>query len=231
MLILAIDTSSAAGSAAVVRDGRVVREQRGDGTRTHGERLPAELMQLLDAASVALRDIGQFAVITGPGSFTGLRVGIATIQGLAFAAGKLVVPVPAFDALAATVPPSNLPVASWIDAHRGEVFAQLVAADRARVVHAPTSRPPRDTLERWRAEPGGLPAAVFVGDGAAKYRDVIDAHAAPGSAIIDTIPALAGAAGLIASANPSRGVHPHALVPLYVRRPDAELARDRRRFD
>jgi tRNA threonylcarbamoyladenosine biosynthesis protein TsaB len=231
MLIVSLDTSSSSGSAAVIRDGRVVREQCGDGARTHGERLPTELMRLLDATGVDLKEVEQFAVVTGPGSFTGLRVGIATIQGLAFAAGKLVVPVSAFEALAATVPASALAVATWIDAHRGEVFARLVGADHRDLLHSPTSRPPRATLERWREEPGGLPAAVFVGDGAVKYRDVIDAFAAPGSSVIETIPPLAGVAGLIASANRSRAVHPHALVPLYVRRPDAELARDRREYD
>ncbi len=231
MLIVSLDTSAADGSAAVIRDGRVVRERRGDPARTHGERLPTELMELLDEAQVSLADVDRFAVVTGPGSFTGLRVGIATIQGLAFAADKLVVPVPAFEALAATVPAGPLSIATWIDAHRGQVFARLVAEDRRTVLQPPTSRPPRETLEHWHASADGLPPAVFVGDGAAKYRDLITAAMAPGSTIMNDVPILAGVAGLIASAEPSRAVHPHALVPLYVRRPDAELARDHRRFD
>src|SRR5512132_3725834 len=100
MLTLALDTSAAAGSAALLRDGHVVAERAGDGSRTHGERLPRELMELLESAGVTLRDIDRFAVSTGPGSFTGLRVGIATIQGLALAQHKLVVPVSSFEALA-----------------------------------------------------------------------------------------------------------------------------------
>src|SRR6516165_5121101 len=98
MLVLALDTSSAAGSAAVIRGDRVLVERAGDASRTHGERLPRELMAVLDAARVDLREIDHFAVSIGPGSFTGLRVGIATIQGLAFAQNKLVVPVSSFEA-------------------------------------------------------------------------------------------------------------------------------------
>src|SRR5215467_10669713 len=105
MLVLSLDTSSAAGSAAVVRDDCVLIERAGDGSRTHGERLPRELMAVLDAAHVDLLAIDRFAVSIGPGSFTGLRVGIATIQGLAFAQRKRVVPVSSFEALVFPPPP------------------------------------------------------------------------------------------------------------------------------
>ena len=80
MVILSLDTSSTAGSAAVVRDGRVLVERAGDPSRTHAERLPRELMDVLDAARCSLDTIDAFAVVTGPGSFTGLRVGLSTIQ-------------------------------------------------------------------------------------------------------------------------------------------------------
>ena len=72
----------------------------GDPSRSHGEQLPGQLMAMLDDEGVALHDVDLFAVSIGPGSFTGLRVGIATIQGLALASGKPVVPVSTFDALA-----------------------------------------------------------------------------------------------------------------------------------
>src|SRR4051812_45610786 len=134
MLILALDTSTASGSAALVRDDAIAREQVGDASRTHGERLPRDLMTLLDESRARLDAIDVFAIAIGPGSFTGLRIGIAAIQGLALAQGKLVVPVSTFEALASassSVPSSVLRPASavatavWIDAHRGEVFATL----------------------------------------------------------------------------------------------------------
>src|SRR3954447_23532806 len=134
MRILALDTSTAAGSAALAEDGRVTIARAGDGSRTHGERLPMELMALLDEARLTLADIDRFAVAIGPGSFTGLRVGIATIQGLAVAKNALVVPVSTLEALAWRARSSKTAVAAWIDAHRGEVFASLLAPDGATVV-------------------------------------------------------------------------------------------------
>src|SRR5688572_24887341 len=99
MLVLALDTATPAGSCAVARDGHVLLETRGEGARSHGERLPMELMTLLEAAGIVLRDVDVFAVTTGPGSFTGLRIGIATMQGLAFAEGRPLIGVSGLDAL------------------------------------------------------------------------------------------------------------------------------------
>ena len=83
-----------------------------------------------DGAGVGMRDVDLLAVASGPGSFTGLRIGIATIQGLAMAHGKRVVPVSALEALArAAVNPPIDTIAAWMDAQRGEVFAALYSAD------------------------------------------------------------------------------------------------------
>ena len=240
-MILALDTSSAAGSAAIVRDGAIVMERAGDASRTHGERLPRELMTLLDAARVRLDEIDTFAIATGPGSFTGLRIGIATIQGLALAQSKLVVPISTFEALvSASVPsaslslptsnhqpPTSRPTAVWIDAHRGEVFATLYGPDGATVVHPPTSLTPDATLAAWSASLDGMPAVHFAGDGAIRYRAAIESRLGSHAKIPTGVPLLAGVVGLLAAGAPGRAVRPHAVVPLYVRRPDAELARDR----
>src|SRR5688572_32262035 len=99
MVILSLDTTTKTSSCAVVRDGIVVLEQPGDPAQPHGSRLPGDLMALLAASGLTIRDIDAFAVATGPGSFTGLRIGIATMQGLAFATGKPLAGVSAFDAL------------------------------------------------------------------------------------------------------------------------------------
>ena len=233
-MILALDTSSASGSAAVLRDGVIIAERRGDPTRTHGERLPRELMAVLEEARADLHDVTAFAVCTGPGSFTGLRVGIATIQGLAFAQRKLVVPISAFEALARTSNPNTNPgtsepflVATWIDAHRGEVFACLYGPDR-RVVRDATSLPPAATLDDWVNSVLSADAAIrFEGDGAIKYAGVIRERL-PHATVAAAVPLLAGTIARLADAELDRAVTPHAVVPLYVRRPDAELARERR---
>jgi tRNA threonylcarbamoyladenosine biosynthesis protein TsaB len=213
----------------LAEDGRVIIARAGDGSRTHGERLPLELMTLLDDARLSLADIDRFAVAIGPGSFTGLRVGIATIQGLALAKNALVVPVSTFEALAWRAKEEGTVVAAWIDAHRGEVFASLFAPDGTTVLQSPSSLPPQQTLESWRDALAACPRIRFTGDGAVKYAAAIRRALGDAVAIDADIPILASAIAAIAGADPSRAVHPHAIVPLYVRRPDAELARDRRR--
>lgn len=230
MLILAVDTSSAAGSAALARNGELLIERAGNGSRTHGERLPRDLMALLDDARVALPELDLFAVATGPGSFTGLRIGIATMQGLALAQGKLIAPVSTFEALAFGLDPtaeSSTLTAVWIDAHRGEVFATLYGPGGA-VLHPATSLTPPATLDAWAASLASAGRVVFAGDGAVKYRSVIEASLGPAAGIPAGVPSLAGAIARIAATDPARAVRPHAVVPLYVRRSDAELARDRR---
>jgi tRNA threonylcarbamoyladenosine biosynthesis protein TsaB len=229
MRILALDTSTAAGSAALVENGQVTSARAGDGSRTHGERLPTELMALLDESRVTLAEIDGFAVAIGPGSFTGLRVGIATIQGLALAKAALVVPVATFEALAWRARHERAPLATWIDAHRGEVFASLYQPDATTVQQPPSSLSPARTLEEWRPVLDVYPRVRFTGDGAVRYAAVIRETLGDRASIDTDLPILAGAIGEIASAHPSRAVHPHAIVPLYVRRPDAELARDHRR--
>ena len=228
MLTLALDTSSAAGSAAVTRDGRVAVERAGDGSRTHGERLPEELMAVLRDAGAALDAVEQLAVAVGPGSFTGLRVGIATMQGLAMARGLRVVPVTSFEALAWIARGTADAIGAWIDAHRGEVFAALYSGD-GRVSLAPaTSLAPGATLDAWSGALSAFPRVRFIGDGAARYRDAIEGRLGARATVDAAAPSLAGAVASIAAHEPDRAVAPHAVVPLYVRRSDAEIARDRR---
>jgi tRNA threonylcarbamoyladenosine biosynthesis protein TsaB len=225
MLILSLDTSTRAGSAAVLKDGAVLREVAGDGSSTHGERLPRDLIGLVEAAGVRIQDIELFAVAAGPGSFTGLRVGIATIQGLAMARGRKVTPVSTLEALARAPEPTGSRTAAWMDAQRGEVFASLFAPGGREVLIPPTSARPEATLAAWRAI-AELGDVVFVGDGAVRYHDAI-ASTLP-DARIEAPPLLAAIVGRIAAEDPVRAVLPHAVVPVYVRRSDAEIARDRK---
>ena len=225
MIILALDTTTRTGGCAVLRGDDVLAEVPGDAARTHAERLPGDLMTALERARVALSAVDVFAVATGPGSFTGLRVGIASMQGLALAAGRPLVGVSVLDALAVAAQDEGLArVATWVDAWRGEVYAALYEgmreAERASV------ELPEAILRRLRGT-----RTLFIGDGAAVHRDVI-AGAMGSDAVLASVlePPMAGILGRLARAEIERGHRPGPadIQPLYVRRPDAELARGAR---
>jgi tRNA threonylcarbamoyladenosine biosynthesis protein TsaB len=232
MHVLALDTTTRAGSVALVTDARVVIERSGDATRTHAERLPGDILALLHDAGVKLAAVDLFAIASGPGSFTGLRIGIATLQGLAFVNGRRIVPVSALEALAqigSQFLPAGAVVAAWIDAHRREVFSALyrVAEGPAFVparlseMEAPAVGDPASTLSRWMAR-ANVPS-VFIGDGTVTYANVL-----AGRGTVIPTPALAGAIGMMAvhRARAGETVDPAGVRPLYIRRPDAELARE-----
>jgi tRNA threonylcarbamoyladenosine biosynthesis protein TsaB len=234
MRVLALDTTARVLSAAVVEDDHVRAERVGDTTRSHAERLPGALFEVMADAKIDLAGVDVFAVTAGPGSFTGLRIGIATMQGLAFVTGKRIVAVSALDALAhaaAGAAVEGTLVAAWIDAHRRDVFAALYRvsaappSSRGRIVSvaAASVGAPDAILGTWHAAPD-----VFIGSGARQYLDVI-AERAPAARVIDA-PPLAGVVGRVAvdCARAGETVDPAGVQPVYVRRPDAEIARDQK---
>jgi tRNA threonylcarbamoyladenosine biosynthesis protein TsaB len=221
MLVLALDTTTSSASCAFARDGLVMCEMVSDAPNAHAEHLPRDLMSLAARAGVALSEIDTFAVATGPGSFTGLRIGIATMQGLAFAEGKPLVGVSGFDALA-HVAGSDGRVATWVDAWRGEVFAALYEGGRE--IEPPVVGRPEVLLEALRGRP-----ALFIGDGARAHQEAIHRVLGEAGRIADPVaPPLAGTIAILASAARAGDHRPHAIRPLYVRRTDAELAQDAR---
>lgn len=223
MLVLALDTTTRAGSVAVVRDRDVLGQLVGDPSRTHGARLPTDLVRALEAAGTPIGQLDLLAVAAGPGSFTGLRVGIAAMQGLAMATGKPIVPVSALDALAAAGTDGRMPVAAWMDAQRGEVFAALYDPSGAAASIGATALTPEATLDAW-SRAGVASPIRFIGDGALRYADLIRRRMGMEVELIEP-PPLAAVIAKIAAAAPDRAVLPHAVVPIYIRRPDAELAR------
>jgi tRNA threonylcarbamoyladenosine biosynthesis protein TsaB len=148
MLILAFDTATNRATSALVRDGEVLGERLSTASR-----VLADADDLLREAGFEEADVTHLAVGTGPGSFTGIRIGLAAARGLSYSLGVPVAGVSTLDALAAGAP-GAVPV---IDARRREIFALL---------NGPRCLPPFE-LE---LEPG----AVCVGDGAVRYRDIFE---------------------------------------------------------
>lgn len=242
MLVLALDTTTKTGGMALLEGESLIESVTGDPSQPHAARLPADLLRLLARHGRDLSEVEVFAVAAGPGSFTGLRIGIATMQGLAFASGRPLVGVSALEALALSAAESFCEgpraIAAWMDGQRGEVFSAVYAvsvgargAEPAAVLDDPVAAPPGDIVARWRAE-GRLSALVAAGDGAIRYRDVLAAcPAALVAGMVDATPALAPSVARLAWRRHASGgaSPPHAIRPIYVRRPDAELARERRR--
>jgi tRNA threonylcarbamoyladenosine biosynthesis protein TsaB len=242
MLILALDTTTSGGSVALALDGLLLESLAGDPAISHGQRLPAEIVTVLARQRKQVADIELYGVAVGPGSFTGLRIGIATVQGLALVSRRPVVGVTTLEALAVAaawtepaIAPGHL-VAVWLDAQRGEVFSSFFRAVAA----------PQPSGFRYRLDPAGEarvespeesverlgPLAVvsptwLVGDGAIRYRDRAARLSLAG---ILAPPPLAPSIAQVAFDRAAAGgsTTPHAIRPVYVRRPDAELARERR---
>ncbi len=201
----------------------------GDESRTHGERLPGEMSRALERAGITRGQLDLLAVATGPGAFTGLRIGLAAMQGLAMTLGKPVIGVSALDALAAQVDDADADViVPWMDAQRGDVFATLIDRRSGTMIETPTAAHPRSLLEAWRSHLAGG-RAIFIGDAAARDAAIIEAAGEAGWQT-RTPTALAPQIALLGHRRAERGEAgpPHALEPIYVRRPDAELERERR---
>jgi tRNA threonylcarbamoyladenosine biosynthesis protein TsaB len=228
MIVLAIETAMREGSVAVVTQTSTLAARAGDAARPHATRLPGDALDALASADLTLADVSLFAVCLGPGAFTGLRVGIAAAQGLAFATALPIVGISALEALALSAldgQPDGVVAGVWMDAARGEVFAARYrraseSPTGVALIDEPVSAHPDVVAARWRDD--GPDVALWIGDGVARHRTHLadDVRVRPA-------PILAPLVGRLAIARRSEAGAPHALRPLYVRPPDAELARRR----
>jgi tRNA threonylcarbamoyladenosine biosynthesis protein TsaB len=208
---------------ALWRDGAVAAVS-GTDPRSHAERLPLEAVAWLAGHQVTLQDIDTFVIVAGPGSFTGLRVGVAAVQGWAFATGRPVAAVPTLDAVVRSVgdaASAGAVIVPCIDGHRGEVFFGAWP-NGAPAIEASVGRP-EDVIAEVRALAGEAPIVVS-GDGAAKYADV---WTTAGWRIVAPLMTLAEAAVRMAADGRAAVGPPHAARPIYGRRPDAEIVRER----
>ena len=228
MLILGIETSTKTGSVAVVSDKAVIAQYSLNIEITHSERLMSTVDRVLRDTGIALSQLDGFAVATGPGSFTGLRIGVSTVKGLAFATGKPTAAVPTLYALAWNVPHAALPVCPLLDARKNEVYAAVYTSDGSALRQAmPEAVVPLSRL-------GDLVSgrAVFTGEAALLYRDEIEtmfgerALFAPRSVILPAAAAVAEIGlGMIRT---GRQTDIDSLAPTYIRRPEAEVAWEKR---
>jgi len=228
MLILGIETSTKTGSVAVVTENGVIAQYSLNIEVTHSERLMSTVDRVLKDTGLKMADFGGFAVAIGPGSFTGLRIGLSTVKGLAFATGKPVAAVPTLQALAWNLPYAAYPVCPMLDARKNEVYAALYTFDGAAFaqVMPEMTIPIRGLAEKISRK------TLFTGEAAHLYRREIEqqfgseALFAPLSAALPSAATVAEI-GLDLIKN-GRQTAPDSLTPLYIRRPEAEVAWEKR---
>ena len=228
MKILAIETSTMLGGVALMDDSSgLIAEVRLNVKSTHSERLMTEIDHLLRQAGLKISDIDVFAVAIGPGSFTGLRIGLSTVKGFSYATGKPIVSVPTLEALAWNFPYCRYPVCTMLDARKKEVYTALFKWDKEgflRLIDEMSIKVDR-LLEQMMPYIHGK--VVFTGEGALLYRDTIievmgeKAIFAPPEKMIPS-PANVASIG-IRKATKEEFSEPVSLIPFYIRRSEAEI--------
>jgi len=227
MLILSLDTCNAHGSAALLRDGSVLQCAVHETGEEYSIWLPSAMEGLLRAESAAWKDIDFFAVVTGPGSFTGLRVGLATAKGFAEVYGKKIAAVPRLEAVASRASEAGEWVAVAVEGGRGEVYSALYrrAGGELQREGQECVLSAEEFLSRVaRAVPGGGVVWCTPGTERIAALEGWAARVALGDKLESAEEALAPAAGKMgyALARAGRLVDALALNANYIRRPDAE---------
>jgi tRNA threonylcarbamoyladenosine biosynthesis protein TsaB len=224
MKILAIDTSTMLGGVAVLDEAEgLIIETRLNVKTTHSERLMSEIDHALKQAGLGISQIDVFGVAIGPGSFTGLRIGLSTVKGFSYATGKPIVSVPSLEAFAWNFPYSAHPVCTLFDARKKEVYAAVFRwTDRGfdRVMDE-VSIKPADLVKACQGP------VIFAGEGALLYRDIIAATAGEKAlfpAPQQMVPSPSNVAYLaLRKALKGDFAEPVTLAPYYIRKSEAEI--------
>lgn len=240
MRVIGIDTASRTASVALVENGALLSERTdshdestGNGNRHRGKSNHAEtllpLIELLfESTGFLLQDITGFALSIGPGSFTGLRIGLSTVKGLAYGSQIPVVGMSTLFAHAARVADYDGLICPLLDARKNEVYAAVFrkTGDVINRVTADTVASPADVIETVRRFQSGAPC-LFVGDGAAVYRNLL--LDSPGGRLLETInnPTVAAAVARLAEDRfrCNKVDDLGALTPVYIRPSEAEFKR------
>jgi tRNA threonylcarbamoyladenosine biosynthesis protein TsaB len=221
MRILAVDTSSTHGSVCITQDCEVLGEIRLSSSIQHSDRLFRSIEFLFRYVPFTLADIDLFAAARGPGSFTGLRIGLAATEGFATAHHKPSAGISTLEALAWKTGICDSLIAPTIDARRGEVYGAIYRRKEDRLIE---ERPPIVLKpEHWFSS---LPDSCIriCGDGTDRYGDLIEARQ---EWIVHKVdPYLASTIAELA-----RTTNSGPLEPLYVRKTDAEIAREQRHHE
>jgi tRNA threonylcarbamoyladenosine biosynthesis protein TsaB len=175
MKVLAVDTATRTCSAAVVENETLCAEITLNSGQTHSRFLMRTVAAVVELAGLTYTDLDGFAATSGPGSFTGLRIGIASIKGLAVAAGKPLAGVSSLEALARQAAPVRTLISPWLDARQGEVYYAFYRNHNGQL----NREGPENVASPEAVLTGLQEPCLFLGDGARRYRRIICEHLGP----------------------------------------------------
>ena len=224
MKVLALETATLAGSVAITDDAEgLIGEVKVNVGIAHSERLMPSIEWLLKASGISIKEIDAFGVSIGPGSFTGLRIGLSAAKGFAFAADRPIVPVRTIDAFARTMPFCRHMICPMLDARKNEVYAGLYRWEDnlCKEILPQTAIDPAELLKKIN-EP-----VVFMGEGSKIYKDII-AEVIETNAVFAPLSKMSPSASTVAEIAIEKirqGVttDPVSLTPLYIRKSEAEI--------
>ncbi len=229
MNILAMDTSGPVAGVAVLREGIVVYEGASVNRMTHSVNLLPMVEEALTRSGMEIEAIDLYAAVTGPGSFTGVRIGVSTVKGMAHGAGKPCMGIDALEALAAGVAPTDAVICPIQDARAGQVYGAVFEA----------GMPPKRRMDNRAEELGQFVSQVleicgaeqmlcFVGDGVAKYRNMLEVKLGKRACFLPAHLCYLRPASVavLAEVYAQDAVDYLALQPQYLRAPQAERARE-----
>ncbi len=227
MKILAVDTSSFPASVAVCNDGIILGEYVIRNQRKHSQNIMVMIERLLETLSLDISEIDVFAVTTGPGSFTGLRIGISTVRALAQAMNKPVVAINTLKALAYNMSYSKGIVVPMLDARRDEVFTAAYKFENGKVIEVtePCVMSINEITEQYKGQ-----ETVLLGDGVLIHRDELtecDFDFAP-LQLMETRAGALCVAAMDAITNNELGNY-NDVQPLYLRKSQAEREYERKK--
>lgn len=230
MLILAVDSATPVAGVALLDEGRLIKEEFSNYKKTHSETLMLMIDRVMKECDCKIKDLTAIALSTGPGSFTGLRIGLATVKGLCLAAQKPLIAIPTLDALAHNVNRSDALACPLLDARKHEVYTAFydVAGLYPRRQGEIMACSPQQFVESAlnTADALGIKRLLLLGDGYYPYKEYF--QQALGERLVlaprhNMLPR-AAAVGDLAIFKAQRGEFEDPLLirPLYIRLSEAE---------
>ena len=222
-LVLAVDTTTPTGSVALLKGPSLLAEFNQDSPATFSERLLPAIQFVLDSNTLDIQDVEGFAVAVGPGSFTGIRIGLSTIKAFAYSSGKPIAPVSTLTALARKIQhPQNRLICPLLDAKKNEVYAALFASKGKGL---------RELIPQGAYSPDALFSRLpshrlvhFIGSGVTTYRRLLFQYFKDKARFSTRTPYIAYEVGMIGyeMLRQNKGKDIHEVEPLYLRKSQAE---------